>query len=140
MLEDHERAARMPNDGNVTWHQFVRSRFVGQPSSKPGSPSLTIDVQTVRQESTSHAELHGLLEYSAASSLPVVFEFLGTLMLETREVLIDDAQGDKAERSYTGSLSENGRVLTLRPRGSDKSHAKPIHLIHEGTMTELFGD
>lgn len=140
MLEDHERAAMMINEGNVTWHQFVQARFVNRQSNRKGHTSLSIDVQTVSQESHSHAALRGLLEYSTDSSLPIVFEFIGALDLDTRDVRIDDGHGNNPERSYEGRLSENGRVLTLRSRMPGKTQAKPLHLVHEGTVQELFYD
>lgn len=140
MLEDHERAARMPNEGNVTWHHFVRSRFAGQVSRKGGGTFLAIDVQSVALVSYLDAELRGLLEYSTASALPVVFEFTGTLNLETRDVFIDSAHEGQPERRYAGSFSENGRVLTLRSCAPDEPPSKPLHLVHEGTAQELFGD
>ncbi|MHA3774579.1 lysozyme inhibitor LprI family protein [Verrucomicrobiota bacterium sgz303538] len=139
MLEDHQRAARMSNEGKATWHNFVRSRFVGQRSDRNGTTSVTIDIQSVSLESSSHAELQGLLEYSADSALPVVFEFIGTLDLETREVLIDNHENNP-ERRYSGRFSENGRVLELRSREPGKAQAKQLHLIHEATISELFSD
>ena len=138
MLEDHQRAAMMTNEGNVTWHQFVRSRFIGQRSNRSDT-FLTVDIQGVSLQSSSHAVLQGLLEYSADSSLPVVFEFVGTLDLDSREVLIHSGQEDNPERSYEGRFSENGRVLELRMRTPGKSRSKPLHLINETTIRELFG-
>ena len=140
MLEDHERAARMPNETNVTWHHFVSSRFIGQASRKAGGTSLAIDIQSVALVSYLDAELRGLLEYSTTSALPVVFEFTGTLNLETRDVFINNAHEGDPERSYAGSFSENGRVLTLRSLAPGEPPSKPLQLIHEGTLQELFGD
>lgn len=138
MLEDHKRAAMMPNEADVTWVRFVRSRFVG--GQGRGAASLTVDILAATQQSGSHAALAGLLEYATDASLPVVFEFVGTLDLETREVLLDDPCGDLSERSYSGRLSENGRVLTLRSRYPGKAHGKPLHLIHEDTRRDLLGE
>lgn len=139
MLEDHQRAARMSNEGNATWHSFVRSRFVGRRSDRSGTTSVTIDIQSASLESSSHAELQGLLEYSADTALPVVFEFIGTLDLETREVLIDNHE-NSPERRYSGRFSENGRVLELTLQAPGKAQAKQLHLIHEPTIGELFSD
>jgi hypothetical protein len=137
MFEDHERAARMPNAPNVPWHSFLASRFVGSLDGRAGNASIAIEIQAVTHQSGLHAELRGLLEYGAGLSLPLVFEIVGTLDLETREVRIGDAQGSCSERSYSGYFSENGRVLTLRLRTPGKPSAKQLQLVEEATRQEL---
>ena len=138
MLEDHERAAMMPNEGNTTWHYFIRSRFIGCENERAGGTSLAVDITNATLESPSHAAITGLLEYSTNSSLPVVFSFAGIVDLETREVRIDDSQSENPARSYTGSFSENGRRLTLRLHMPGKTPSKQLHLVHEATLAELF--
>lgn len=138
MLEDHERAAMMPNEGNITWHYFIRSRFIGREMERAGRTSLTVDITTATLESHSHVAISGLLEYSTSSSLPVVFAFAGTVDLETREVRIDDGQSEYPARSYVGSFSENGRRLTLRLHVPGKTPSRQLHLVHEATLAELF--
>jgi hypothetical protein len=136
MIEVHQRAARISNAPGVSWHTFVMSRFAGHMDSRAGDTSIAIEMQSATQPSSSHAELRGLFEYRVGASLPLVFEIVATLDLETREVRIDDAQGSE-ERSYTGRLSENGRVLSLRSRAPGKSTSKALHLVEESTRREL---
>ncbi len=138
MFEDHERAAMMPNEGNITWHYFIRSRFIGELKKGRERTFLAIDIQTVSLESPLHVDLRGLLEYSTGSALPVVFEITGTVNLENRDVRIDDALSNAPEKSYAGSFSENGRVLSLRSLAPERAHAKPLLLVHEGTLRELY--
>ena len=87
-------------------------------------------MQSIAPQSEEHAEVRGLLELIAGTSLPLVSEFVGVLNLESREISIHDAnQG----RHFSGQISENGRVIVLR----QKSHARPIHLIDEATLQEM---
>lgn len=118
----------IPNDPGVSWLHFLTGRFVGT-SARSGA-SLAIVVQAFGQQDLGNAGLRGLVEVSSRSSLPVVFEFTGALNLETREITIHQTQPDKI---YSGQISENGRVMTLRESG----HAKPIHLVHEETLAQL---
>ena len=130
MIEPHQRAALIPNDPGVSWAHLLRARFVGPFAQAGSGASLAIVVQAVAQRSQEHADLRGLVEVSSRSSLPVVFEFVGAVNLETREISIRQAQPD---RIYGGHISENGRVMTLREAG----HSKPIHLVHEETLARL---
>ncbi|RYH52646.1 MAG: hypothetical protein EON54_14355 [Alcaligenaceae bacterium] len=138
MLEDHQRAAMMPNPDNVTWHHFVRSRFVCNKQNETNATSLAIEIASASLESHSHASLSGLMELSANAALPVVYQFSGTLDLENREVRLDDGHPEHPERVYIGSFSTNGRVLTLRAHHSGKIPSKELYLIHEPTLMDLY--
>jgi len=132
MIQPHQRAALIPNDPGMNWLQFLTGRFVGSTARSAAGPgaSLAIVVQAFGQQDLGNAGLRGLVEVSLRSSLPVVFEFTGALNLETREITIRQIQPDKI---YSGQISENGRVMTLREAG----HPKPIHLVHEETLAQL---
>jgi hypothetical protein len=130
MIEPHQRAALIPNDPGVSWTHFLTARFVGPLPQAGREVAMAIVSQAIMQQSQGHANLRGLVEVSSRSSLPVVFEFVGALNLETREITIHQTQPDKI---YGGQISENGRVMTLREAG----HSKPIHLVHEETLAQL---
>jgi hypothetical protein len=130
MIAPHQRAALIPNDPGVIWTQFLGARFVGQMPQTGRDASLAVVVQSVERQSPEHAHLRGLIEISSHSSLPVVFEFVAVLNLETREITIRQGQPDLI---YSGQFSENGRVMTLRQAG----HSKPLHLVHEETLANL---
>ena len=130
MIEPHQRAALIPNGPGVSWTQFLAARFAGPWPQGGRGAELAIVVQTIVRPIQEHAGLSGLVEVSSRSSLPVVFGFTGVLNLETREISIHQTEPDKI---YTGQLSENGRVMTLREAG----HSKPIHLVHEETLAQL---
>jgi hypothetical protein len=133
MLEDHQRAALMPNTANLTWAHFVRARFVAEDRKT----AFAVEILEVALQSPIDATVKGMLEQGARGSLPVVYEFLGTLDLESRELTIRD-QADA--QSYAGRFSENGRVLTLELTTGGRGTGRPMHLIHEGTRQELFGE
>jgi hypothetical protein len=114
----------------VSWHQFLASRFVGRLPNLGRETSLGISVRAIQQQGPEHAEIHGFLEQSSGSSLPVVSEFVGVLNLETREITIDHPH---LEATYHGRISENGRVMILR----QGAQSKPIYLVHEETLAEL---
>ena len=137
MLELHQRAARIANAPNVAWHHVLRSRFAGPRPAREGGGGLAVVVQSIVQQSDTHAELRGSVEYFSDPSLPIVFEFVGTLHIETRELSLHEPRPNQPERIYSGQLSENGRVLTLRVHLAEGRAAKPFHLIHEGTLAEL---
>jgi len=132
MIQPHQRAALIPNDPGVSWLHFLTGRFVGSTARSAAGPgaSLAIVVQAFAQQDLGNAGLRGLVEVSSRSSLPVVFEFTGALNLETREISIHQTH---PENTYSGQISENGRVMTLREAG----HPKPIHLVHEETLAQL---
>ena len=136
MLETHQRAAWFTNEPDVVWHHFLRSRFIGQLPAREGGAGFAVVVQTIEQQSESHAELRGCVEYFSGPSLPVVFEFVGILQIETRELSIQEAQPNQP-RNYAGQFSENGRVLTLRSRDAEQRAGKPFQLIHEETLAAL---
>ncbi len=140
MLEDYERAAMIPIDSDAPWHRFVRARFSGWLGNGRDSRRFAVEVHGAAQQSGAHADLSGLLEYGGGAALPVIYEFTGTLDLETREVRFGDAGAGAADRSYTGRFSENGRVLTLQSNGAGGQQGKPVHLIHEGTRRDLLGE
>ncbi len=137
MLELHQRAAWIANGPNVAWHHFLRSRYTGRRPARDGMTGVAVVIQTIVQQSESHADLGGWMEYFSDPSLPIVFEFTGTLQLETREFSIHEPHSNQPERTYSGQLSENGRVMTLRALLPGSGAAKPFHLIHEGTLAEL---
>jgi hypothetical protein len=130
MIEPHQRAALIPNDPGVSWSHFLTARFAGAFPQAGRGATLAIVVQTVVPPIQGHAGVCGLVEVSSRSSLPVVYGFTGVLNLETREISIHQTQPDKI---YTGQISENGRVMTLREAGG----SKPIHLVHEETLAQL---
>ena len=130
MLELHTRAALTPSQPRVSWHSFIKSRFIDTLHHGKGDQSLAVVVQSIQQQSQTVAEIRGLMELSLGSSLPVVSEFVGVLNLENREISIRQTQ---PERNYAGQVSENGRVIVLREAGQ----SRPIHLIHEETLTQL---
>jgi hypothetical protein len=132
MLENHQRAALIPNEPNLMWHHFLRSRFVSQQA-----PGLALVVLGVVQQSGSHAELAGLVEYGSGATLPVVVDFAGTLDLDTREFSIRESQPERDAKSYVGRFSENGRVIVLRSAVPDGRMSKPFHLVHDETLAEL---
>jgi hypothetical protein len=138
MLEDHQRAAQIPNEPNVTWHQFLMARFVGGlPEGKAGA-FLALAVQRITQQSATHAEIAGLLEYGSGASLPVVVECNGTIDLETRDISIHESTADP--KSFVGRVSKNGRVITLHLSSGSGSKSKPVHLVHEETLAQLVAD
>jgi hypothetical protein len=139
MLETHQRAAWLTNEPNVAWHHFLRSRFVGRLPARDGGAGFAVIVQAIEQQSAAHAELRGCVEYFSDPSLPVVFEFMGILQIETREFSIQKAQPNQP-RNYSGQFSENGRVLTLRARDAAHRDGNPFHLIHEETLAALSED
>jgi hypothetical protein len=130
MLEPHQRAALIPNEPGVHWHQFLGERFIGPAPHIAKNMSFAIAVQAIEQQSQTIAVLRGLVELFAGSSLPVVAEFVAEVNLETREISIRQSHPD---RRYLGQFSENGRVLVLR----ENDQPKPIHLVHEETLSEL---
>jgi hypothetical protein len=130
MIELHQRATLIPNASGVSWTQYLTARFAGPFPQAGRGAELAIVVQTIVQPIQQHAGLCGLVEVSSRASLPVVYGFTGVVNLETREISIHQTQPDKI---YTGQLSENGRVMTLRETG----HSKPIHLVHEDTLAQL---
>jgi hypothetical protein len=124
MFQPHQRAALIPNGPGVKWPQWLGAPFV-----QPGG-SFAVVVQGLVQRGQEHLDLKGLIEISSGASLPVIFPFDGVLNLETREISIHQAQ---PEKSWSGQISANGRVMTLQEAGQ----AKPIHLVHEQTLDEL---
>ena len=134
MLENYQRAALMPNGANVTWHHFLSSRFVGELPGE-GDTFLALQVQRIIQQSATHAEIEGLIEYGSGESLPVVVEWNGTVDLETRDISIHESS--QSDKSYVGRFSENGRVFTLCSVSATGRKSKPLHLIHEGTLAQL---
>src|SRR5258707_10075674 len=110
MLETHQRAAWIPNGPNIPWHHFIVSRFVGRLPGRDRDAILAVVVHSISQQSETHAELRGVMEYSSGSSLPVVFEFVGSLLLDSREISMDEMHLNQPRRHYSGQLSENGRV------------------------------
>ena len=132
MLEDHQRAALMPNAANVTWAHFVQARFVAEDRKT----AFAVEIQEVALQSPIHASVKGMLEHGSRGSLPVVLEFTGTLDLESRELTIRDLSHTQ---TYAGRFSENGRVLTVESTTRGRGTARPMYLIHEGTRQELFG-
>jgi hypothetical protein len=128
MLEPHKRAALIPNDVGVSWHHFLGGRYVGP--FRQADKSLAIVARTIEQQTQEHAELRGLVEMASGSSLPLVFEFIGALNLETREIVIDQPHSGMR---FSGHISANGRVMVLREDGQ----ARPLHLVHEETLAEL---
>ena len=127
----------MANEPNVAWHHFLRSRFAGRLPAREGGAGVAVVVQAIVQQSETHAELRGCLEYFSDPSLPVVFEFVASLHVETREISIHEPHPNQPERTYSGQLSENGRVMTLRAILAEGRTSKPFHLIHEETLAEL---
>jgi hypothetical protein len=114
------------------------SRFTGQAPGAKSDASLALVVQMVSQQSATHAELSGLMEYGHGSSLPVVFECTGTVDLETRDLSIHEA--NQGERSYVGRFSENGRVISLSSLLATGRKSKPFHLVHEDTLAQLVAE
>ncbi len=137
MLEDHQRAARIANEPNVAWHHFLRSRFVGRSLVGDGETGFAVAIQAVAQQSEFEAELSGCVEYFSDPAFPVVFEFVGMLQIETREISIQETPLNRVPRNYAGQFSENGRVLKLRMLGAERSAGKAFHLIHEETLAAL---
>ncbi len=137
MLELHQRAAWIVNEPNVEWHHLLRSRFVGQLPAREGGTGIAVVVQSIVQQSEAQAELRGCMEYFSGRSLPVVFDFVGSLQIETRELVIREPRPNLPERTYSGQLSENGRVMTLHAHLPEGRTSKPIHLIHDDTLAEL---
>lgn len=124
MFQPHQRAALIANNPGETWAQFLAGPFV-QPDR-----SFAIVVQSIVPQSGEHAHLKGMIEISSGGSLPVIFPFAGMLNLETQEISLQQTQPDK---SWSGQISTNGRVIMLQEAGQ----AKPIHLVHERTLEEL---
>ena len=157
MLEIHQRAAWIENEPHVVWHHFLRSRFAGRLPGRGRASELVVAVQTVVQQSEIQAELRGSLEYFLEKgALPVVFDFVGSVQLDSREVILREMhsngravqmrapapQSQEQEqdgRIYAGQISENGRVMSLQAVAADgrTPKSKPFHLIHEDTLTEL---
>ena len=140
MLAIHQRAAAIPNNPEIPWHHFIRSRFVGRLPERDRDASLAIAVHTVTQQSETHADLRGVMEYAVGSSLPVVFEFVGSLLLDTREISVQEQHLNQPVRNYSGQFSENGRVMTLRLHPADGKPSKQFHLTHKDTLDMLSGD
>ena len=140
MLAIHQRAAWIPNDPGVPWHHFIRSRFIGRLPDRGRDASLAVVVHTVTQQSETHAELRGMMEYTVDASLPVLFEFAGSLALDTREISLQEVHLHQPGRECTGHYSENGRVMTLRLISGGGNPSKTFSLIHEGTLALLSGD
>lgn len=139
MLDLHKRAGWIANGPDVAWHHFLRSRFVGPPPGRDGAATIAITIHTVAQLSETDAELRGIVEYAWDASVPVVFEFTGSLLLDTREIAIEELHPNQPPRNYAGQLSPNGRVMTLRESLPSGGTSKAFHLIHEGTLALLSG-
>jgi hypothetical protein len=140
MLDLHKRAGWVANDPNVAWHHFLRSRFTGRPPGRDRTASVTVLIHTIAQQSESDAGLRGLIEYTWDASVPVVFEFTGSLLPDTRELSIEELHPGQPGRIYSGQLSENGRVMTLREQLPGGGTSKAFHLIDEGTLALLAAD
>lgn len=156
MLDIHQRAAWIENEPHIEWHHFLRSRFAGGLPGRGGA-ELVVAVQTVVQQSEIQAELRGSMEYfPERGALPVVFDFVGSVQLDNREVILREmhSHGQAVQlrapalqaqeqahdgRIYAGQISENGRVMTLQAVAADgrTAQSKPFHLIHEDTLAEL---
>ena len=130
----------MPNNPDVLWHHFVRSRFIGRLPDRDREATLVVAVHTITQKDEAHAELRGMMEYAFDSSLPVLFGFTGSLLLDTREISIQEIHVNQPGRNYSGQFSENGRVMTLRSLSEKGKTSKPFHLIQEDTLALLTGD
>jgi hypothetical protein len=130
MLEPHKRATLIPNEPGVSWHHFLRGRFLGPFPQAGRDASLAILVQSIQQQSQEHAEIRGFTEQASGSSLPVVSEFVGVLNVESREISIHQIQPEKI---FSGQISENGRVIVLRQSGD----SKPVNLVHEETLAQF---
>lgn len=140
MLAVHQRAAWVQNNPEIQWHHFLQSRFVGLLPDRGRDASLAIVVQAVAQQSENHADLRGVTEYAVGASLPVVMEFTGSLMLDTREISVQEQQLNQPGRIYSGQFSENGRVIAMRFHPPGGKASKVFHLIHEETLAMLTGD
>jgi hypothetical protein len=136
MLELHQRAAWITNAPNVEWHHFLRSRFVGRLPAREGGADLAVVVQSVVQQSGIHAELRGSMEYGPSVS-PVVFDFVASLDIENREIVIREPHPNKPERTFSGQFSENGRVMALSTGLPADRTSKAFHLVHEDTLADL---
>ena len=130
MLEPYQRAALIPNEPGMSWHHFMRGRFVDSEIPAAKDASLALVIQMMEQQGQTLAHIRGLVERSLGLSLQVVAEFVGQINLESRDISIHQRQPEKA---YTGQISENGRVIVLYEAGE----AKPIHLVHEETLAQL---
>jgi hypothetical protein len=139
MLQIHKRAAFIANPPEVAWHHFLQSRFVGRVPDRARVASLAVVIQTLSQQSETHADLRGLTEHSWDESLPVVFEFSGSLLLDTRELTLHELHPNQPGRHFSGHFSENGRVMTLRGLSGDGKLSKEFHLIQEQTLALLTG-
>lgn len=139
MLEDHQRAAMIANEPNVSWHHFVRSRFEARREHRKKGTSVAVEIERVELPSPVHADLTGIMEHASGGSLPVVVRFTGTLYLEARDVLIEPEQNRGASERYSGRFSENGRVLTLQLHSPGGAGPKQLHLVHEAPAKDLFG-
>ena len=96
MLQPHQRAALIPSEPHVQWHQFLGSRFVASDTG------FAIVVQGITQQSPEHADLNGLIEVSSSESLPVIFEFTGMLNLKTHEISIQQTHANISEWTSDG--------------------------------------
>ena len=114
----------IPNAPGVSWPQFLAEPFV------QAGGSFAVVVQTIVPRSLEHSDLKGMIEISSGASLPVIFAFAGLLNVETREISIQQAHPQK---SWSGQISTNGRVMQLTEVGQ----VKPIHLVHEETLEQL---
>jgi hypothetical protein len=153
MLDTYQRAAWIENEPHVAWYDFLVSRFAGHLPGRGGGQELVVAVQTAAQRTELQAEMRGTLEYYLErGALPVVFDFVGSLQLDTREVILRElpantlavqlqapAPSELEGRFYAGQISENGRVMSLQAVAADgrTAKSKPFHLIHEGTLSEL---
>lgn len=140
MLAVHQRAAWVQNNPGIPWHHFLQARFVGLLPDRGRDALFAIVVQAVAQQSEDHADLRGVTEYAVGSSLPVVVEFTGSLMLDTREISVQEQQLTQPGRNFSGQFSENGRVIAMRFHLVGGKPTKPFHLIHEETLAMLTGD
>lgn len=136
MLENHQRAARIENAPNIAWHHFLQSRFLGRLPAREGGAELALVVQSIVQNSPTHAELRGCTEYGPSIS-PVIYEFAASLDIEAREIELREPHPHQPERNYAGQFSENGRVLTMQVVLPGGKTSKPFYLIHESTLADF---
>lgn len=126
MIEPHTRAAYVQNQPTEQWYHFLVARFVG---SLKRAGWFAVLVRGAVQRGPAEAEISGILEQADQTSLPVVLDFVGSVNLETREVVISDSN----EGRYRGQFSANGRVMTLRKDGTGQE----LRLVHEETLRYL---
>jgi hypothetical protein len=125
MLQAHSRAAYVSNEPHVQWYHFLLSRFV----ESLHHSTFDVYVKSATQQDEEHVEIRGIVERCFQSALPVVYDFVGSVNLATRELAVTEAR----QLHYTGQFSENGRVMTLRKDGTSKA----LHLVHEQTLQHL---